>query len=450
MLLVIVSIFPCLVALTWGFVYLSTRGKTAAQKLMMLLLFMTSAYMFVDSYFLSDSLTMDDYKLMVWLDVLGQVVVFTLPVLACLYVRSLENSNPPSPLVYALFLPGLVQSTAVLVLALVAGTDEAAAFHMAYDAAGTFPAHMDGNDLIKAYSVVTKNIYTYLLLAELIVAFVYLVSGAFRRGYRFGDVARFLGKGKVSKLSNIATLLILLFFVLCIYRGGMTRMYFLGHPLVSGIVSILFAAIIFVLAYFGLFISEKGFTRSDLGISKHADSTDAVPEISVTTSPEPELLTDEFPVDAVLPEPEPEPAEGEDAPIRGKRDAAEMEKTVQSLPPQQRLFFNFSMYMVEERPYLNPELTIIDVATALHSNRTYISALVAERYGMPFRDYINTQRINFAKTYILTHPDAILEEVAAASGFASASQFVKKFHQIENVSPRIWQANPDLSHNKVE
>lgn len=453
MLLLIVSIFPCLVALTWGFVYLFTKGKSTAQSMLMYLLFMTSAYMFVDTYFIGGSLTIDDYRTMVWLDVIGQILVFALPVLACFYVRSIETPGPVNAIAYLLFVPGLIQSTAVIVLASVAGTDQAASFHMAYDAAGRFPVEYSGDNLIRTYSLFTKDIYTYLLLAELVAAFVYLVSESFRRGYRFGDVFRFLGKGKVSKLSNIATLLIVLFFALSIYRGAMSRLYFVEHPFISAVISLLFAAIIFVLANFGLFISVKGFTRSDLGSSRHAVYSEEYEEEPVQEEPqsgEPVLLTDEFPVDAVLPDPEPEPVAGTDAPIPGKRDSAELEKTVQSLPPQQRLFFNFSMYMVEERPYLNPELTIIDVAAALHSNRTYISALVAERYGMPFRDYINTQRINFAKTYILTHPDAILEEVAAASGFASASQFVKKFHQIENVSPRIWQANPDLVHNKVE
>lgn len=442
MFLTIATIFPCLVALTWGFVYLFSKNKSRAQELMLVMLFLEAAYMYVDSYFINPSLSFDDYKLLVWLDVVAQYVVFALPVLACFYVATIENNRPAHPASVLFFVPGLILSTVVLVFATIVGTEPAARFLMDYDAAGGFPATYQGNAVISSYSFFTKDLFKYLFLVEFVAAFIFLFGGCFVRGYRPGDVFRFLFKGKASRLSNVTALLLIYFFLFCIIRICFPKSFLLSHQLIVALISLVFAGFIFALAYAGLFLSVSGFTRQDLGFSRHMPEEPLGKKADEETVEAPALLTDEFPADAAL------PAGGEA--IQGKKSPEDMEKTVQSLPPQQRLFFNFSMYMVEERPYLNPELTIIDVATALHSNRTYISALVAERYGMPFRDYINTQRINFSKTYILTHPDAILEEVAAASGFASASQFVKKFHQIENVSPRIWQANPDLSHNKIE
>ena len=49
-------------------------------------------------------------------------------------------------------------------------------------------------------------------------------------------------------------------------------------------------------------------------------------------------------------------------------------------------------------------------------------------------------RIEHSKKLMLEQPDMYLEEVALRSGFASDSQFIKKFREMVGVSPRVWQA----------
>ena len=104
------------------------------------------------------------------------------------------------------------------------------------------------------------------------------------------------------------------------------------------------------------------------------------------------------------------------------------------------LLLAFVQYFVSERPYLNPDLDINDVARALHTNRTYVSALVNRNFGLRFRDYLNSQRVNYSKKVLEEHPEMMLGEVAVMSGFTSDSRFVKIFKEHTGETPRAWQA----------
>ena len=53
----------------------------------------------------------------------------------------------------------------------------------------------------------------------------------------------------------------------------------------------------------------------------------------------------------------------------------------------------FEKYIQEEKPYLNPDLKITDLAKCLHTNRTYLSTFINRTYGMNFNCYINTCRL---------------------------------------------------------
>ena len=54
---------------------------------------------------------------------------------------------------------------------------------------------------------------------------------------------------------------------------------------------------------------------------------------------------------------------------------------------------HFERYMETQKPWLNPRLRISDIATDLHSNRTYVSNFINSEYGMNFSRYINLQRL---------------------------------------------------------
>lgn len=100
----------------------------------------------------------------------------------------------------------------------------------------------------------------------------------------------------------------------------------------------------------------------------------------------------------------------------------------------------FEQLVIAEKAYLEPHLTLRSLAARLYSNKTYISRLVNDRYGMPFPDLISQLRVEFARQYLADHPDAHQDEVARASGFASATTFNSVFTKVTGVTPKRWTA----------
>jgi AraC-like DNA-binding protein len=77
-----------------------------------------------------------------------------------------------------------------------------------------------------------------------------------------------------------------------------------------------------------------------------------------------------------------------------------------------------------QRLYLSPRLTMSEVARMLHTNRTYVSEVMRERFGS-FYSYVNTLRIRCAEAHREAHPDATQKEIMAHSGFGSVKTYVR-------------------------
>ncbi len=93
--------------------------------------------------------------------------------------------------------------------------------------------------------------------------------------------------------------------------------------------------------------------------------------------------------------------------------------------------------MTRKKLFLNPRLTITDLAHEMGSNKSYISDYI-NRHGKTFYDLINEYRIAEACHIIDTkdtYSKISLSEVAARSGFNSMSSFNRYFSKIKGVSP---------------
>lgn len=93
----------------------------------------------------------------------------------------------------------------------------------------------------------------------------------------------------------------------------------------------------------------------------------------------------------------------------------------------------------EEKLYASPDLTIQDLATAVHSNRTYVSQCINRRTGLSFSQYVaryrveNAQRILKDGRYDSDH-EAIADAMAL-SGFSSDQTFYRVFKEITGETP---------------
>ena len=102
------------------------------------------------------------------------------------------------------------------------------------------------------------------------------------------------------------------------------------------------------------------------------------------------------------------------------------------------LLTKFQNLMLNEQLFLQPSLTLGDVAERLRTNKTYVSKMVNNTYNLGFPELLNTLRVDYAEQYLLSHRDAKQEEVALACGFLSASSFNNIFKKITGVTPKVW------------
>lgn len=90
------------------------------------------------------------------------------------------------------------------------------------------------------------------------------------------------------------------------------------------------------------------------------------------------------------------------------------------------------------RLYLNPRLTIVDMAAECGTNRTHLSQFFNNELGLSFRDYINRCRVEHAVRLMAEHNYKI-EELALLAGFGSTTTFYRAFAKEKGETPQRWQ-----------
>lgn len=126
-----------------------------------------------------------------------------------------------------------------------------------------------------------------------------------------------------------------------------------------------------------------------------------------------------------------QPAEGEE-----ELDQVKLEEWESQLA--QRL----ERCMNEEKYYLNPRISLYDVALAVGTNKTYLSDYLNRCVGQTFYDYVNGFRIQEACRYMENMPASdgrkTVAEVAQLSGFNSLSTFNRYFYKLKGMTPKEY------------
>lgn len=94
---------------------------------------------------------------------------------------------------------------------------------------------------------------------------------------------------------------------------------------------------------------------------------------------------------------------------------------------------------VEDKNYLTAGVNIQLISNQILTNRTYLSAYINSSYGMTFKDWIASLRIEEAKKLMLADRAKTIAEIAHEVGFASPTSFTRAFTRRESVSPLKWR-----------
>lgn len=91
-----------------------------------------------------------------------------------------------------------------------------------------------------------------------------------------------------------------------------------------------------------------------------------------------------------------------------------------------------------DKPFLNPSLTICEVASMLYTNRSYLSRLLNNHIGLNFNEFVNSYRIDYAMNLFFEDATIDLKEMCRRSGFRNQSSFNSAFKQYTGITPGDW------------
>jgi AraC-like DNA-binding protein len=100
-----------------------------------------------------------------------------------------------------------------------------------------------------------------------------------------------------------------------------------------------------------------------------------------------------------------------------------------------------------ERPYLDPDLSLAQLAAQLDSSNRHVSQLINTRFGMSFPAYMNYCRIQLASQKLNAEKSAriAIKSIMYESGFKSKSVFNREFHRHFGMSPSDYRRRDTLS-----
>lgn len=389
---------PCIVSLLWAGIYVFKK-KNKTQKLLFWVLLLSAYYFFaVIQYYLSEG----DYHLSVRLDVLGLPCGLALLAVNFLYVLAHQYPDiTRRRVVFLLFLPAVMYMAVTPLLYYLVTFEGAEVITRQVISSGAGNVHYAA-PLHQLYVYLCYRWYDTLALLSLLATMVACINISLKQGYHWGAGFRFFFvKGVCTTparaISFFQLLLLLLFsaFTILDMLGSMTIVY-------GAIIMLLVAICCHLMCYVEYFGNISVFSLVNLA---HIDFTDAK-------------------------------VQGEEGrPAPSSAEASAPARVEHTLVDAVRKAFD------EEEVYRDADLSVVSLAERLGTNRTTLSLVINQTYGVSFRQVINNYRIEAAKSYMLDHPDATQEAVASACGFLTAQSFNIKFKEIVGQSPRVWLLN---------
>ena len=90
---------------------------------------------------------------------------------------------------------------------------------------------------------------------------------------------------------------------------------------------------------------------------------------------------------------------------------------------------------VSERKFCRPDITIKEAALEMGTNHNYLSAYINGYLDMTFQVWLNTLRIEEAKTLLINEPRMTIEEIGTQVGIPQNYNFSRWFKQITELTP---------------
>lgn len=383
MLLTIYYFLPVITCLLWVLIHILIASKTDTFRVFIALFLACGFYIFAEA---CHALSEHGSTLYVVSTLIGMLAGPSIVPLLIRYLhRLMHNARSDSPIgAIWLIIPAALFSGGTIL------------YILGFEAQATDKVH-------KMFHLITEDIYNVVLAAELIYLLIFVAIILRQKRLIPGTFFSFLFKGRRIGLSRLQLGVGMIPMVVMAARIGF------GNNLYSQstTVAVISATLLFLSAFFFGFNALLGnhpiVSMKDFG-SLNSFNYNSAKRIEAPESP---VQSDQNPTE------------------------------------DNALSADFKRLMNDKKLFLQPNLTLEDVADILHSNKTYVSRMVNNNYGQGFSELMNRMRVDYAKEYILSHRSARQSEIARNCGFLSASSFNTVFKKVTGTTPKIWLASTD-------
>ena len=397
MLRIFIVQLPFSVCAVWCLLILFKGRKSLSDRLIMWVMGLLAFSFFCGSYHMDPNPVFT--RLAIY-DVVLQFASLAVFPIICLYIRSCYEDYNITWVPYLSTIPSLVMFAVSVILTLVIGLDRCAYITQLFYSGSIARSML--SPIENLYYTFVFQVYYVIFFISLSVSLVYVFARLFSGKFKFKHITAFFRGEKSSFVANVVCFFFVIYFVLWGVSLVFNSVFLNQLSIWSTLWSLVAAVIMFLIGYVTAVPALPG-GYINLDRLRH-------PFHGMKQS------TQEF-------------LQGIDSgPMAGAATSG-----------YDKLMDAFKQYMVKEQGFLNPNLTIEEISRILNTNRTYVSKLVNLYYGMPFRDYLNSLRMNYAKQLMTDEPDASLEYIAVKSGFQSSTQFIRKFREVEGITPTVWK-----------
>uniref|UniRef100_UPI004049057E helix-turn-helix domain-containing protein n=1 Tax=Fulvivirga sp. TaxID=1931237 RepID=UPI004049057E len=140
-----------------------------------------------------------------------------------------------------------------------------------------------------------------------------------------------------------------------------------------------------------------------------------------------------------------------DRPIRATYHTHDTDQSHELANYEEQMKRKLKLVMNDNKAYLNPDLTLNDLAVLAEVKIPELSGFINANLGKNFNDYINDYRVDEFKKLVKsksTDPRATIMELAYESGFNSKASFNRIFKEHTGITPteyrREFKSSPDV------
>lgn len=491
----LILFLPSIVCLIWAFIYFF-RKKNLTQKLLFALIVFQFLYFTCFAVFLTP---FTSYRTLSVLNLLCHIIVHPALATYIIYIHA-HRANRLMSLskAYLLYVPALIHGSVMTLLYVLIGFDgygrfvkvyrELLALHPGKQVMSLMPEEFQGKlyEILILFDMRIVNYFCF-LLASIILYQCYLLSRS--EGYKFGNVFGFFFLGKKSTSNRVISFLT--FVLLGTYSLILGTDYAeLSHYTWVGMVLSVFVSIVlFCLFYCENYIDTKEITLYSLAnatvtleyvvdrkdekiVEEKSDERQqeeeaaASEEVIAEAKVEPivevkaETVAEEMKSSAVEAESLPEENESiaieerepvsiideqstsiseiEPLPLETTENRQPQEQNEVFNPKRTALVYKLQEFINDKSVYTDNELNIDVLAIRLGTNRSTLSSLINQTYGMNFKTLIATLRIEEAKRILKTNPTMPIEVIATSCGYKDKVNFFRRFKELTGDTPRVW------------